>query len=89
MIAYIKWMILGFLLNIGYLVPITKLSRKFQLVALPLMVFAALVNATIYKNPKHLVSYDILSILLFSIASMLILKKAFKYGQSIYSQRRS
>ena len=60
LLAYIKWMILGSLLNIGYLIPITMLSSKFQFVALPLMVFAVLVNVTIYSNPKHLVIYDIL-----------------------------
>jgi len=87
--AYIKWMILGFLLNIGYLIPITKLGSRYQLVTLPLMVFAVLVNATIYSNPKHLVIYDILSVLLFSIALVLIIKKDFNYGQNIYAQRRS
>lgn len=50
-VAYIKWSILGLLVNIGYVLLSIFSSRKIQLAFAPLMILAIYSNILIYQNP--------------------------------------
>ncbi len=88
-VAYLKWTILGFLLNTGYVISATRIGITFPFITLLLMNLAPIINILIFTNPKDDIFYNVLFIILFFIGTVLTLEKAFQYGKDLYSKRRS
>ena len=76
--AYIKWSILGLLVNIGYVLLSVFSSRKIQFAIALLMILATFINLLIYQNPQNSIFYFSLALLVIAFGLLLIIEKVYK-----------
>lgn len=86
-VAYIKWSILGLLVNIGYVILLIFNSKKFQLALAPLMILAIYSNILIYQNTQKSILYFSLALLVVACGVLLVVEKAYKHVQDLYLKR--
>jgi hypothetical protein len=83
--SYLKWSILSLILNTGFFIQSFKPTGWIKALTIPLMLIAILVNWLIYTNPKDLVIYDILSVVLILMSLYLFVKGLFRNGKNLYA----
>ena len=86
-VAYIKWSILGLLVNIGYVLLSIFSSKKIQLALAPLMILAIYSNILIYQNPQKSILYFSLALSVVACGVLLVVEKAYKHVQDLYLKR--
>lgn len=86
-VAYIKWSILGLLVNIGYVFLSIFSSKRIQLALAPLMILAIYSNILIYQNPQKSILYFSLALLVVTCGVLLLVEKAYRHVQDLYLKR--